>query len=52
MTANATKRLVKCDNRPGTVNMKISNEDGVSVTVTTRAAAIGTSQGRCIPSRD
>jgi len=32
------------------VNMKISNEDGV--TVTTRAAVIRTSQGRCTPSQD
>jgi len=47
-----SRLLVKRDNRPETVNMKISNEDGVSVTVATRAAAIRTSQGRCTPRRD
>jgi len=46
--------LVKCDNTPETVNMKVSNEAGVSVTVAARAAgaAIGMSQGRRIPRRD
>jgi len=31
--SKCSRLLVKCDNRPETVNMKISNEDGVSVTV-------------------
>ena len=46
--------MVKCDrpNRPEAVDMKISDEDGVSVTVATGAAAVGTSQGRRIPRRD
>jgi len=44
--------LVKCDNRPETVNVRVSNDDGVSVAVATRAAAVGTSQGRCTPRRD
>jgi len=38
--SKCSRLLVKCDNRPETVSMKVSNEDGVSVTVATRAAAI------------
>jgi len=46
-----SRLLVKCDNRPETVNMKFSkgpNDDGVSVTVD-KASAIRKSQGRRIP---
>jgi len=38
--SKCSRLLVKCGNRPETVNMKISNENAVSVTVATRAAAI------------
>jgi len=47
--SRCSRLLVKCDNKPETVNMKITNEDGGSVTVATGAATVRTSQGRRIP---
>jgi len=44
--------IIIIDNRPETVNMKISNKDGVNVTVTTRAVIIVMNQGKCTPRRD